>query len=76
MDMAKSLKNILKKFISYFHTKQKFKNYVLACIVFALITNLIKSWELNPYLKKYQRNILFSFNIWDYELIRKTYFWY
>jgi hypothetical protein len=43
MDMAKSLKNILKKFISYFHTKQKFKNYVLACIVFALITNLIKS---------------------------------
>jgi hypothetical protein len=32
MDMAKSLKNILKKFISYFHTKQKFKNYVLACI--------------------------------------------
>jgi hypothetical protein len=43
MDMAKSLKNILKKFISYFHTKQKFKNYVLACIFFALITNLIKS---------------------------------
>jgi len=42
--LAKSLKNI-KIFISCFHTKQKLKKYVLACI-WILITSLLKLWEL------------------------------
>jgi len=76
MHTAKSLKDKKKKqnIISYFHTT-KIQKYVLACIL-ALITSLLKSWELNQYFKKYQKKYLFSFSICDHEFIRKTYPWY
>jgi hypothetical protein len=70
MHTAKSLK--AKKIILYFYTKKIKKKNVLACIL-ALITNLLKSWELGKYFKNSQKIILFSFNIWDYELTRKIY---
>ena len=41
-----------------------------------LIINLLKSWELDLYFKNTKKFILFSFNIWDYEFIRKIYFQY
>jgi hypothetical protein len=59
-----------KKIISYFHTT-KIQKYVLACIL-ALITSLLKSWELCQYFKNSKKIIFFSFSIWDYEFIRKT----
>jgi len=72
MHTAKSFKK-KKTIILYFHTTNKnFKKYVLACI-FALITNLLKSRELGQNLKNSKKIILFSFNIRDYEFIRKTY---
>jgi len=42
MDMAKSLKNILKKFISYFHRK-KIQKLCISMYFLALITSLLKS---------------------------------
>jgi len=39
----------------------------------SLITSLLKSRELGQYFKNTQKNILFSFNIRDYEFICKTY---
>jgi len=75
MHTAKSLeaKNHIVFFIQ--QTKLKKKNIILACIL-ALITSLLKSWELGQYFKKKSKNILFCFNVWDYEFIRKTYSWY
>jgi len=61
----------LEKFISYFHTIKKIFKNILACIL-ALITSLLKSQELDQYFKN-KKNILFSFSIWDYEFIHKTY---
>jgi len=62
-----------KKIILYFHTTKKTSNiYILACIL-ALITSLLKSRELGQYFKKIKKNILFCFNVLDYEFIRKTY---
>jgi len=76
MHTAKSLKIKKKTIILYFHTTNKtFLKNVLACIL-ALITSLLKSRELGQYFKKIQKNILFCFNVWDYEFIRKTYSWY
>jgi len=48
---------------------------MLACIL-ALITSLLKSRELGQYFKNSKKFILFSFNIWGYDLIRKTCFGY
>jgi len=48
----------LKKIISYFHAKKNFKKYVLACIL-ALITNLLKPWELDQYFKKLKKVFCF-----------------
>jgi hypothetical protein len=70
MHMTKSLKKI----ILYFHTS-KIQKYVLACIS-ALITGLLKSWELDEYFKNSKKINFFSFNIKDYELIRKMNPWY
>ena len=64
----------LEKFISYFHTIKKISKNILACIL-TLITSLLKSQELDQYFKN-KKNILFSFSIWDYEFIHKTYSWY
>jgi hypothetical protein len=71
MHMTKSLKknHIV---LSY---KENWKKYVLACIL-VIITSLLKSWELGKYFKNSKKIILFSFNIKDYKLIRKTYSWY
>jgi hypothetical protein len=49
MHTTKSLKD-KKKIISYFHTTKIQKIYVLACIL-ALITSLLKLWELDQYFK-------------------------
>jgi len=48
----------LKKIISYFHAKKSFKKYILACIL-ALITNLLKPWELDQYFKKLKKVFCF-----------------
>jgi len=48
------------------------KEEVLAFIL-ALITSLLKSRELANILKFSKKKFLFSFNIWGYDLIRKTY---
>jgi len=69
MHTAKSLKE---KKSYYIFIQKKFKKNVLACIL-ALITSLLKSWELGQYFKN-SKKIIFSFNIKDYTLIRKVYF--
>ena len=72
MHTAKCLKN--KKNLCYIFIQQrKFQKYVLAYIL-ALITSLLKSREISQYFKNSKKKIiLFSFNIWGYDLIRKTY---
>jgi hypothetical protein len=70
MHTAKSLE--IKKLIVFSYNKENFKKNVLACIL-VLITSLLKSRELGQYFKKSKKFILFSFNIRDYEFIRKTY---
>jgi len=70
MHTTKSLKN--KKSYCIFIQQRKFKKYVIACIL-ALITSLLKLRELGQYFKNFKKNILFSFSIWGYDLIRKTY---
>ena len=58
MHTTKSQKNHI-----VFSYKENFKKiYVLACIL-ALITSLLKSWELNQYFKKHPKNMLFCFSI-------------
>jgi hypothetical protein len=71
MHTAKSLKN-KKNHIVFSYNKENFKKYVLACIL-TLITSLLKSQELGQYFKNSKKIILFSFNNWGYDLIRKTY---
>jgi hypothetical protein len=56
MHTVKSLKKI---HIVFSYNKENPKN-VLACIL-ALITSLLKSWELGQYFKKSNKNILFCF---------------
>jgi hypothetical protein len=77
MHTANSLKNKSYCIFTHTHTHTQNENskYVLARIL-ALITNLLKSRELSQYFKIFKKIILFSFNIWGYDLIRKTYFGY
>jgi len=76
MHTTKSLKNKkikkIKNHILFSYNKGNFKKYVLACIS-ALITSLLKSRGLGQYFKNSKKFILFSFNIWGYDLIRKMY---
>jgi len=75
MHTLKSLKAKKKNHIVFLYNKENFKKniyYILACIL-ALITSLLKSWELGQYFKKNQKNIFFCFNMWDYEFIQKMY---
>jgi hypothetical protein len=74
MHTTKSLKNKNKKknHIVFSYKGNFKKKYVLACIL-ALITSLLKSWELSQYFKNSKKIILFSFNIWSYDFIRETY---
>ena len=69
--MDKCLKNT-KKIISYFIWKIK---NIFFHVFWHLIISLLKLWEFGLYLRKNQKNILFSFGIQDYNLIRKTYSW-
>jgi hypothetical protein len=66
MHTAKSLKDKKKNHhIVYIYI------YVLACIL-ALITNLLKSWELGKYFKNTQKIFcFFSFSIWIMNLYVK-----
>jgi hypothetical protein len=80
MHTAKSLKAKKKKrnhivFYTKIENLKKIIYYILACIS-ALITSLLKSWELCQYFKKIKNIFLFSFNVWDYEFIRKMYSWF
>jgi hypothetical protein len=75
MHTAKSLKTKSHNVFFIQQTKLKKTNIILACIL-ALITSLLKSWELGQYFKKIKKNILFCFNIRDYKFKRKTYSWY
>jgi hypothetical protein len=36
----------------------------------------IEAMKTRPIFQKYPKNILFSFSIWEYEFIHKTYSWY
>jgi hypothetical protein len=59
--------------IVFSYNKENFKKYVLAYIL-ALITSLLKPRELGQYFKNSEKNyFVFSFNIWGYNLIHKTY---
>jgi hypothetical protein len=58
--------------IVFSFNKENFKKYVLPCIL-VLIISLLESRELGLYFKNSEKIILFSFNIWGYDLIRKTY---
>jgi len=70
MHTTKSLKDL--KIISYFH-KKTIKKICISMHFFALIISLLKLWELGLYFKNIKKFILFSFSIWDYELIHKIY---
>jgi hypothetical protein len=76
MHTANSLKNksycIFIYIYIYIYAKNENSKYILARIL-ALITNLLKSRELGQYFKIFKKIILFSFNIWGYDLICKTY---
>jgi len=52
--------NLVLKYIVFVKTLQKLyiKKYVLACIL-ALITSLLKSWELGQYFKNSKKIIFF-----------------
>ena len=49
----------LKKIISYFHTTKKISKNKYENAFLALITSLLKLWELDQYFKKYPKNIFF-----------------
>jgi len=53
MHTVKSLKK--KNHIVFSYNNENFKKYVLACIL-ALITSLLKLWELGQYFKKNLKN--------------------
>ena len=71
MHTAKSHKNI-KKIILYFHITKKISKICIS-MHFGFNNQFIKSQELGQYFKNFKKIILFSFNIWGYDLIRKTY---
>jgi len=67
---AKSLKD--ENHILFSYNKQKFKKYILACI-FDFNNKFIKVTKTRSIFQKFQKKYLFSFSIWDYEFIHKTY---
>jgi hypothetical protein len=56
-----------KKIILYLHKKKSFSMH------FDFNNQFIKVTRTGQYFKNSKKNILFSFNIWGYDLIRKTY---
>ena len=59
-----------KKIILYLHKKKSFSMH------FDFNNQFIKVTRTGQYFKNSKKIILFSFNIWGYNLIRKTYFGY
>jgi len=68
--MAKSLK---KKIILYFHITKKISKICIS-MHFGFNNQFIKVARTRPIFQKFQKIILFSYNIWGYDLIRKTHF--
>jgi hypothetical protein len=68
MHTPKSLK--YRNFCIMFSYKNK--KYILTCI-FCFNNQFIKVTRNGQYFKNFKKNILFYFNIGDYEHIRKTY---
>jgi hypothetical protein len=73
--LSKIKKKTNKQIISYFHiTKIQKKN--MFNMHFDFNNQFIKAIKTRPIFQKYPKNILFSFSIWEYEFIHKTYSWY
>jgi hypothetical protein len=75
MHTAKSLKKkyIYKNHIVFSYNKENFKKKICISMHFDFNNSLLKSRELGQISKIPKKIILFSFNIWGYDLIRKTY---
>ena len=56
----------------YFIQQRKLQKICIS-MHFGFNKQFIKSQELGQYFKNFKKIILFSFNIWGYDLIRKTY---
>jgi hypothetical protein len=57
----------------YFHTTKKISKICIS-MHFGFNNQFIKVTRTRPIFQKFQKKlILFSFNLWGYDLIRKTY---
>jgi len=74
MHTTKSLKDKKKNHIVFSYNKTS-KNICFS-MHFAFNNQFIKVMRTRLIFQKYPKNILFSFSIWDYEFIRKTYSWH
>jgi hypothetical protein len=72
MHTTKSLKDKKKKNHIVFSYNKTSKNICFS-MHFAFNNQFIKVMRTRLIFQKYPKNILFSFSIWDYEFIRKTY---
>jgi hypothetical protein len=69
MHTTKYLKD--KKLMLYFPTTKKAN--ICFSMYFGFNNQVIKAMRTRPIYQKYQKNILFSFSIWDCEFTRKMY---
>jgi hypothetical protein len=68
-----SLSKVKKKnHIVFSYNKENFK-YIYISMHFGFNNQFIKVTRTRPIFQKNQKNILFCFNVLDYEFIRKTY---
>jgi len=67
--ISPNIKNI--SYLIFIQNKIK-KINLLACIL-GFNNQFIKIMRIRPIFQKYQKNILFSFSIWNYKFIRKMY---
>jgi hypothetical protein len=72
MHTAKSLK-AKKTHVLFFIQQRKLKKNYYFSIHFGFNNQFIKVMRTWPIFQKIKKNILFCFNVWDYEFIRKTY---
>ena len=72
MHTAKSLKNKRKKIILYFYITKKISKICIS-MHFGFNNQFIKVTRTRPIFQKFKKIILFSFNIWVYDFIRKMY---
>jgi len=70
---SKSLKD-KKKLIVFSHTEKTKKSKICCSMHFGFNNKFIKATRTKPvFKKKHPKNIFFSFSIWDYKFICKTY---